>query len=372
MKCKHCGAEIANDSVYCESCGMKVHSWSAKKKLISIVLLLFAVSVVGIIFATHTSKKNDASQLDNLNTKVDIYAITGNIKVVGNDSKDNTDIGDMDFEHAKEIRLKERNCIMVNCSSDRVQVNGEMVNLEDLKSKTKEILGNPTNRDDYPEKKAKSINGFSGTEWYDFNVSQGVVNLVCDERSLNGELYNKVKETLVQAINEMRDELSVEIWHTQFYKLEDSYKREAICEAIPLIILEKKVDSSKNSKGIVDDEKKQSTNLKYNQNDEVYIIPDEEPEFIGGEERLYEYISENLRYPDLARDSGITGKVYVQFTVERDGTVSNVNLKRDIGYGCGDEAVRVVRGTSGMWRSGKVGGRPVRSQFVIPINFVLR
>ena len=105
--------------------------------------------------------------------------------------------------------------------------------------------------------------------------------------------------------------------------------------------------------------------------EEVVIIPDVNPEFAGGEAKLYEYLSENIRYPDLARDGGITGKVFVQFVVEKDGSITNIQVKRDIGGGCGEEAKRVVRGMP-KWKPGKVGGRTVRSQFILPINFVLK
>lgn len=105
--------------------------------------------------------------------------------------------------------------------------------------------------------------------------------------------------------------------------------------------------------------------------EEVVIIPDVNPEFAGGEAKLYEYLSENIKYPDLARDGGITGKVFVQFVVEKDGSITNVQVKRDIGGGCGDEAKRVVRSMP-KWKPGKVGGRTVRSQFILPINFTLK
>lgn len=105
--------------------------------------------------------------------------------------------------------------------------------------------------------------------------------------------------------------------------------------------------------------------------EEVVIIPDVNPEFGGGEAKLYEYLQENIQYPQLARDGGITGKVYVQFVVEKDGSITNVQVKRDIGGGCGDEAKRVVKAMP-KWKPGKVGGRTVRSQFVLPVNFNLR
>lgn len=105
--------------------------------------------------------------------------------------------------------------------------------------------------------------------------------------------------------------------------------------------------------------------------EEVVIIPDVNPEFPEGEAKLYEYLSENIKYPEMARSSEITGKVYVQFVVEKDGSITNIQVKRDIGGGCGDEAKRVVKNMP-KWKPGKVGGRSVRSQFILPINFSLK
>ena len=105
--------------------------------------------------------------------------------------------------------------------------------------------------------------------------------------------------------------------------------------------------------------------------EEIVIIPDVNPEFAGGEAKLYEYLGENIKYPDIARDGGITGKVLVKFVVEKDGSITNVSVMRDIGGGCGEEAKRVVRGMP-KWKPGKVGGRTVRSQFILPISFNLK
>ena len=105
--------------------------------------------------------------------------------------------------------------------------------------------------------------------------------------------------------------------------------------------------------------------------EEIVIIPDVEPSFPGGDDSLYAYLAENIKYPEVARDSRIVGKVYVQFVVERNGSITNVAVKKDIGGGCGEEAERVVLSMP-RWKPGKVGGRTVRSQFVLPINFILK
>ncbi len=71
--------------------------------------------------------------------------------------------------------------------------------------------------------------------------------------------------------------------------------------------------------------------------EEIFTFVEEYPEFPGGEKALYEYIKNNIRYPEVARTSGITGTVYVQFVVEKDGSISDVKVLRGIGGGCDEE-----------------------------------
>ena len=102
----------------------------------------------------------------------------------------------------------------------------------------------------------------------------------------------------------------------------------------------------------------------------AFVVVDEEPQYPGGMDALYAFLKENIRYPQQARDNGITGKVYVTFVVEKDGSISNPRLLRDIGGGCGPEAIRVVR-MMPRWIPGKLRGETVRVQFNLPVNFTL-
>lgn len=105
--------------------------------------------------------------------------------------------------------------------------------------------------------------------------------------------------------------------------------------------------------------------------DEIVAIVSEEPEFPGGFDSLMAYLQQHVRYPQEAREQGVSGKVYVTFVVETDGRVSNVRLLRDIGGGCGQEAVRVVKGMP-KWKPGRASdGRVVRTPFNLPIAFSL-
>ena len=107
-----------------------------------------------------------------------------------------------------------------------------------------------------------------------------------------------------------------------------------------------------------------------NPEEEIYVFVSEYPEFPGGEEALYKYIYDNLRYPEEARDANVTGTVIIRFVVEKDGSISNATIAREIGCGCGAEAKRIVEGMP-KWKPGRQSGKPVRTEFTIPVQFRL-
>ena len=102
----------------------------------------------------------------------------------------------------------------------------------------------------------------------------------------------------------------------------------------------------------------------------VFKMAEEMPEFPGGPEKLLEYLNENQRYPEMARENDIQGRVYVQFVVEPDGSISNVEVIRSIGGGCDEEAVRLVQNMP-KFKPGKMNGYPVRVQYTVPVKFML-
>ena len=105
--------------------------------------------------------------------------------------------------------------------------------------------------------------------------------------------------------------------------------------------------------------------------EEIFTVVEEQPAFPGGAAAMYKYLQENIQYPDAARNAGLTGKVYISFVVEKDGSITNTKIMRDIGGGCGPEAVRVVKSMP-KWTPGKQRGKAVRSAFTLPVNFSLR
>ena len=104
--------------------------------------------------------------------------------------------------------------------------------------------------------------------------------------------------------------------------------------------------------------------------EEVIQYVETSPEFPGGTEALMQYIADNIQYPDSARANKIEGTVFIQFVVEADGSLTNFKLCRDIGYGCGEEALRVVQSMP-RWVPGDINGRKTRSRFTLPIMFRL-
>ena len=107
------------------------------------------------------------------------------------------------------------------------------------------------------------------------------------------------------------------------------------------------------------------------QEEEVFLSVEENPEFPGGPAKLLEYVQKNLKYPMMARESDIQGKVFVGFVVEKDGSISNVKVLRGIGGGCDEEAVRVVQSLP-KFKPGKQRGNPVRVAYTLPIVFKLQ
>ena len=103
---------------------------------------------------------------------------------------------------------------------------------------------------------------------------------------------------------------------------------------------------------------------------EIYQVVEEDPMFPGGKEALEKFLMDNIRYPQLAAENNISGKVYVSFVIEPDGSVTLPRVLRDVGGGCGTEAVRVVK-MMPKWIPGKNGGKAIRTQFYLPVPFDL-
>ena len=104
---------------------------------------------------------------------------------------------------------------------------------------------------------------------------------------------------------------------------------------------------------------------------EIFQIVEEMPQFPGGDAKLLEYVATHIKYPQIARETGIQGRVFVGFVVEPDGSVSNVKILRGIGGGCDEEAMRVIKSLP-KWKPGKQRGKAVRVSYQIPVLFKLQ
>lgn len=103
---------------------------------------------------------------------------------------------------------------------------------------------------------------------------------------------------------------------------------------------------------------------------QIFIITEEPAQPKGGMSSFYKWVNSEMKYPKKAKKKGIEGKVYIQFTVEKDGSISNVKAVKGIGGGCDEEAVRIMASSS-KWRPSKDKGRAKAKQMVLPITFKL-
>ena len=104
--------------------------------------------------------------------------------------------------------------------------------------------------------------------------------------------------------------------------------------------------------------------------EQVFTIVEDQPEFPGGIAAFYKFVGDNMKYPSQARRMGIEGRVFVQFVVDKEGNVTEVQSVKGIGAGCDEEAVRVLK-TSPKFKPGKQRGRAVKVRMVLPIIFKL-
>ena len=111
--------------------------------------------------------------------------------------------------------------------------------------------------------------------------------------------------------------------------------------------------------------------VSFSQNDDdgrIFTIVEEMPKFPGGDSALKKFLLNHIRYPALARENRITGIVFVTFVINTEGKVTDPRLLKGIGYGCDEEALRVVSQIPD-WMPGKQNGKNVAVQFNLPIKF---
>lgn len=103
--------------------------------------------------------------------------------------------------------------------------------------------------------------------------------------------------------------------------------------------------------------------------EKIFTAVETNPEFPGGTDALYQYLAENIKYPEAARKAKVGGRVFLKFVVRTDGSVNDVRVVKGLGFGCDQEAVRVVKNMP-KWEPGKQSGRPVNVEYILPIAFL--
>ncbi len=104
--------------------------------------------------------------------------------------------------------------------------------------------------------------------------------------------------------------------------------------------------------------------------DEIFLVVEQQAEFPGGVAELYKYIQKSVQYPQVEKEAGITGTCYLSFVVEKNGSITDVQVLRGVsgGPGCDREAIRVVKSMPA-WKPGRQAGHEVRVRFNLPIKF---
>ena len=100
----------------------------------------------------------------------------------------------------------------------------------------------------------------------------------------------------------------------------------------------------------------------------IFMVVEDMPQFPGG--NVTKWIAKNVKYPQLAQENGIQGKVFIKFVIEKDGSITDVQVSRGVDASLDREAVRVIKAMP-KWKPGKQRGKAVRVSYTLPINFQL-
>lgn len=106
------------------------------------------------------------------------------------------------------------------------------------------------------------------------------------------------------------------------------------------------------------------------QDDEIVIVPEVEAEFPGGVAKMFEFIQKNLKYPDVSLHNEVQGRVYCSFVIEKNGTITNIEVLRGISVELDQEAVRLIKSMPN-WKPAENRGKICRSKYTLPITYRL-
>ena len=114
-----------------------------------------------------------------------------------------------------------------------------------------------------------------------------------------------------------------------------------------------------------------STPIVEEEDNVVFQVVEKMPSFPGGDAELFKYLSQNVKYPVIAQENGVQGRVICQFVVNRDGSIVDVEVVRSVDASLDKEAIRVIKSMP-KWSPGQQRGKPVRVKYTLPVNFKLQ
>lgn len=104
---------------------------------------------------------------------------------------------------------------------------------------------------------------------------------------------------------------------------------------------------------------------------EIFTVVEDMPQFPGGEKAMMLFVANNIKYPKKALEEGAQGRVIVKFVVNKEGEVVDAKVLKGIGYGCDEEALRVINSMP-KWKPGKQRGKAVNVYYTLPVRFELK
>ena len=208
-------------------------------------------------------------------------------------------------------------------------------------------------------------------EWRDKqDVTQdgGIIVTEFNEKENENEAEEQMQQEYVEPPPILQQTIQVTQWEIAEESNTENMMTTAEIDQTDVIIASTQVDGEKEGEHI--DNIREIVNVQP-EPEVIYDIVEIKAQFPGGERELTRWLNENIKYPLVAQENGIQGKVFVSFVVRTDGRIDDVKVVRGVHPSLDNEAIRLVRAMP-RWRPGKRQGTEVSSRFNLPVTFVLR